>query len=101
MSKFLTFIVVNGVSPSLELLSSSSMVLETTFEQVSSCFEAAAAAETGSSPLQDPCKADSEDLDSQPGLINGKYGLVVGAVWNAAAADTAAAAAAEECKSVA
>jgi len=38
------FIVVKGVRPSLELLSSSSMVLETTFEQVSSCFEAAAAA---------------------------------------------------------
>ena len=77
--------MVSGVSPSLELESSSSMVLETTFEQVSSCFEAAAAAaaDTGSNALYDPCKAASEDFeDSQPGLglINGKYGVAVGAV---------------------
>ena len=57
--------MVKGVRPSLELLSSSSMVLETTFEQVSwSCFEADTAAAE--------CKAASEDLVSQPGLMNGK-----------------------------
>ena len=71
-----TFTVVSGVNPSLELLSSSSIVLETTFEH-SGCL----------------CESfeTSEVLLSQPGLINGKYG-----VGKALAA--ALTAAADECK---
>ena len=92
--KFLTFTVVKGVKPSLELLSSSSIVLETTFEHCSGCLsipEFSLGSNLGS------------DLGSQPwpGLIKGKYGVVAFGFRAAWAAETAAAAAAEECSRLA